>query len=270
MSIGNFMLVRNEAPWIGAHLENVMPYLAEAVYYDGNSDDGTPEIIASYPKAKLVRNKDPKDLKDDYVRLFNDCLHELTTDYAIFLHPDMWVENPELLRDFKSDAIALSCEVISYAGEPGKQLYRIEGRSKVWKNIYQLKPDLGAHYFGHYGAQNEDVYFSEITGDEHIHHNADLRAYPYEVKDSGLIIHHFSDVRTYYRRLDRMVKSLMSYGYDLDTAVTIAKAHPRVTLESGGGYIHPTMVIDQIDFVPTSYPEGFLECQRKSEGVLDA
>ena len=262
MSIGTFILVKNEAPWIGAHLENIFPHVSEAVFYVGNSQDGMPEIISLYP-AKLVRNKDPKDLKDDYVRLFNECLHQLSTDFAIFLHPDMWVENPERMQGFMSDATALSCRVISYAGEPGGQLYRIDGdgRSSAWKNVYRLKPDLGHHYFGHYGAQNEDVYFSEITGDEHIHYGPNFRAYPYEVKDSGLIIHHFSDVRPYERRLDRMVKSMKAQGWpDPEKS---AREHPRVTLKSCGGFI----------FTPVEWPEGWLDCKARAEnkmGVLDA
>lgn len=260
MSIGSFILVRNEGPWIGAHLENIAPHIDEAVFYDGNSTDGTPEIIQSYPKARLFRNKDPRDLKDDYVRLFDECLKELRTDYAIFIHPDMWIENPWILRDFKSDAIALSSRMISYAGNPGEQLYRIEGRGEAWKNIYRLKPDLGAHYHGHYGAQNEDVYFSEITGDEHIHHGSDFSRYPYVVSDSGLIIHHFSDVRPYERRLDRMVKCLINQGYPPEAAAAIAPQHPRVSLKNGAGF----------NFVPVDWPEGWLADRQASEGRVEA
>jgi hypothetical protein len=259
MSVGTFMLIKDERPWIGAHLENLLPHIDQAVFYDGNSQDGTPEIISRYPKATLRRGMDPKDLKDDYVALFNSALRELNTDFAAFIHPDMYVENPEAFRTMP-DAQALSCRIISYAGEPGGQLYRIDGRGEAWKNIYRINPDLGHHYFGHYGAQNEDVYFSEITGDEHLHHGSDFKQYPYEVKDSGIIIHHFSDVRTYERRLSRMFRCLVNQGYSPEEAVRLAPTHPRVSLKDGMGFT----------FVKADYPRGWLECNERSLGVTNA
>lgn len=239
MSIGTFTLIKNEIHWLKEHIENVAPHLDQMVFFDGNSTDGTLEMLYSakeiWPHIKIVENKDPKDLKDDYVRLFNECMRTLATNWAFFLHPDMWIENPKRLRVIRNHpGVSMSTRMISYAGDPAlnDDLYRIEtGRADRWKNIYRLRePDLGAHYHGWYGAANEDVYFSKITGDFHHFHGIDFSAYPYEVADSGLRVHHFSDVRPYARRFGRMRKCLMNQGYPSTTATRYAKIHPRVTL----------------------------------------
>lgn len=256
MSIGTFILVREEILWIRSHIERVLPFVDEMVFFDGGSTDGTLEVIKEIQsghldgrKIKLFEDKREKDLKDDYVRLFDECLRSLSTDLAWFLHPDMWVSNPERIPEVaKSDAIALSTDIESFAGNPGGQLYCIEGRGQKWKNIYRLRnPDLGAHYHGWYGAANEDVYFREITGGRHDHYGAEFGKYPYPVQDSGIKVMHFSDVRTRERRLGRMVTCLVHQGYDPETAKRIAEHHPRVTLDDGIGF----------KFIPVEYPDGF-------------
>lgn len=258
MTIGSFILIRNEADWLRAHLVNLLPHIDEMVFFDGNSTDGTLEILKAFKsrhphgrKIKLFQDKDPRDIKDDYVRLFNECLRSLSTDLALFIHPDMFVDNPEALRDITGDSPAYSCHMTSYAGNPGGKLYRINGRGEAWKNIYRLKPDLGAHYHGHYGAANEDVYFSEITGDEHKHHGTDFNKYPYPVTDSSLKIHHFSDVRSFNRRLGRMVSCLLAQGYSVADAKRLAATHPRVTLKDGMGFT----------FSECEYPEAMIDAR---------
>ena len=146
----------------------------------------------------------------------------------------------------------------SYAGEPDGRLYRINGRGEVWKNIYRLKPDLGAHYHGHYGAQNEDVYFSEITGDEHKHHGSDLHKYPYTVGDSMVRIHHFSDVRSMARRLGRMKSCLLNQGYSQADAERLAPTHPRVTLKDGMGFT----------FTECQYPEAMIDARMAATKLI--
>ena len=260
MSLGSFTLVKNEARWIGAHLLRVLPFLDQMVFFDGNSTDGTVEIIEriamDYPgKVKLFKNRDPKDLLGAYERMFNDCLWSLDTDLAIFLHPDMFVVNPEKFAQVKkSKAVALSSKMRSFAGEPDGPLLEIVGRAEVWKNIYRLRnPDLGAHYHGFYGAVAEDVYFSAITGEQHAHFGGNLKEYPYAVEDSGLEILHFSDVRTRERRIDRMVKCGISQGVTAEKSLDVAVRHPRVTLEDGHGF----------SFIPAEYPDEFLAAKRK-------
>lgn len=267
MSIGTFMLVKNEAPWIGAHILNVLPWVDEMVFYDGNSMDGTLDIIevikAESPegrKIKLYRNADPKDLCDDYVRLFSECMRELSTDLAWFLHPDMCVINPEQISNIaNSDAVAMTTSIRSFGGEPDGVLFEIEGgRMSLWKNIYRLhNPDMGAHYFGHYGAWNEDVYFSEITGGEHDHHGHNMDRYPYDVHPSGLYILHFSDVRTYERRLGRMTTCLKNQGMPQDLAAEVAAEHPRVTLKPGTYRGVP------FNFITAEWPAKMVEDRNK-------
>lgn len=267
MSLGAFTLVKNENQWIAAHLLNIIPWVDEVVLFDGNSTDGTLEIIEAIQayekhgeKIKLFRDKDPKDLRGDYVRLFDECLRSLGTDLAAFIHPDMLLVNPSQILAVKdSPAVALTTSIKSFAGEPGGELLRIKGRQSLWKNIYRLrKPDLGAHYAGFYGAAEEDVYFSAITGNQHHHYGPDLDKYPYEIEHSGIEILHFSDVRPLSRRIGRMRSCLLNQGYSPDDAEKILAAHPRVTLKSG-----TDLVGNQYEFAPAEYPAEFLEARRK-------
>ena len=136
----------------------------------------------------------------------------------------------------------------SYAGDPGGQLYKIDGRATRWKNIYRLRnPDIGAHYYGFYGHADEDTYFEAITGDEHKHHGEEFHRYPYEVKDAGLRIMHFSDVRPHARRLQRMKACMVNQDKEPSLIDELAENNPRVTLQSGYGF----------KFTPAEYPEIF-------------
>lgn len=265
MSIGSYTLILNEAEWIAPCILRVLPFIDEMVYYDGGSRDGTVEIIRAIQKEhkdggkiKLFFNKTPKNLQDDYTKLSNECLHELSTDFAMFLHPDMFVSNPEQFMKCKDNAaFAMSCKMRSFAGDPGGQLYEIKGRGEAWKNITRIRnPEMGAHYFGWYGAYNEDVYLSEITGEEHNIYD-DFTKYPYLIDDSGIEILHFSDVRPYKRRLERMRRCLLNQGRNPDTVDALAKSHPRVSLENGAGFV----------FTPTTYPEDFMLLDGKYEDL---
>lgn len=258
--IGSFTLIKNEAPWIGAHLEMWLPHLSEMVFFDGNSTDGTVEIILDVIhnhrhgyKVKLFTDKDPKNLQEDYVRLFDECLHSVESDLAFFLHPDMLPARVPANSNHMSGAIAASVAMRSFGGEPEVSLYEIKGRCPDWKNIYRLRnPDLGAHYHGHYGHETEDVYFKAITGDKHIL-KEDLTKYPYPIVKSGIEVLHFSDVRPYERRIERMVKCLANNKWPEDDAKRHAADHPRVTFKSGG----------QFKFEPAEWPIEYVEARKK-------
>lgn len=250
--VGTFTLIRNESRWIRAHLLSWLPFVDEQVFFDGNSTDGTLEIIEDIAKnhpfgkrIKLFKNRDCADLDSSYQLVFNDCLRSLTTDYAIFAHPDMILDDPGNIG-FLGDAASYTSSMRSFAGEPDGQLYEIKtGRAESWKNVYRLhNPDLGLHYYGAYGSDNEDCYFSKITGNEHRYRGEDYSSYPYEVKDSGIKISHFSDVRTRERRIDRMVKCLRNQGKSAEEAALIAQIHPRVTFQKAYGFT----------FEPCDYP----------------
>jgi hypothetical protein len=254
LSVGTFTLIKNEIAWIRRHLESWLPHVDEMVFFDGHSTDGTVEEISRFRglenghKIVLVEHKDPKDLQDDYVRLFNECLRTLKTDYAIFAHPDMILREPGGIRSL-GKAFAYYAHMRNFAGNPGEQVFEvIAGRSITWKNIYRLRnPDLGLHYFGHYGAANEDCYFSKITGNSHElplsnvntggfgANKWEMDGYPYKVLDSSIRIDHYSDVRPLERRIDRMYKCLLNQGYSEDEARKISREHPRVTLKDGCG-----------------------------------
>lgn len=263
MSLGTFTIIRNEAPWIAGHLLNLLPFVDEMVFFDGNSSDGTVEIIeairAEHPdgkKIKLHLGKDPLDLRDDYVRVSDECLHSLSTDLAWFAHPDFWVVDPSRILAVKdSTALAIKTRMRSFAGEPDGQLYEIsEGRQEYWKNIYRLKnPDLGAHYHGHYGHHLEDVYFREVTGDSYENHAPYFDRFPYEVEDSGIEVLHFSDVRPKERRIERMVRCTLNQGFKPIKAAERAANHPRVTFQNGGGF----------KFTPAEYPAEMVAANNK-------
>ncbi len=260
-SVGSYILIKNEAQFIAGHLLSWLPILDQMVFLDGNSTDGTLEIIKAIrkensfgDKIKLIENKDPKDLRDDYVRLFDEALHAVDCEMAFFLHPDMIADvRPDNFNRL-DDALAASVKMRSFAGEPGGELFELKGRGEDWTSIKRLRnPDLGLHYHGWYGSHHEDTYFSKITGNEHI--NPYPQAQPYDVVESGLEVLHFSDVRPYARRLGRMRTCLDNQGWGKKlTAQQIedkAVNHPRVTLKSDDTY----------KFIPARYPGEFLAAQ---------
>lgn len=240
MNFGTFTLIKNEIQWIGPHLCAWLPYVDEMVFYDGNSTDGTISTIELVrdqhelgKKIKLFKNKDINDFDEDYTKMSNLCLHELSTDFAMFLHPDMFPsKGMENLKNL--NAIAYTTHKVSYAGDNMFELLKFKnGRNELWKDIMRLNnPDLGLHYFGAYGAANEDTYFSAITGNEHLFYGTSFNLYPYPIDDSGLWIDHFSDVRPYKRRFERMYKSLLNQGRGTVEALSEAENHPRVSLKS--------------------------------------
>lgn len=280
MSVGTFTLVRNEAQFIGPHIERFLPFVDKMVFYDGNSTDGTLEIIKGFiekdyngDRIVLRENKDPKDLKGDYVRLFDECLHELDTEWGMFVHPDMWPINPIAIKDFgtmneQKESQAMTTRMHSYGGEPGGQVLKFtEGRQKTWKNIFRLKnPDMDAHYVGFYGAPEEDVYFRAITGDEHRYYKDRYHIYPYKIVDSWLELMHFSDIRPYERRLGRMKTCMEHQGYSKEEIERIAPNHPRVKLEDSKNF-----KLSRIEDMP-EYPHylKFKESQRKYQELINA
>lgn len=254
MSLGAYTIIRNEVHWVGFCVMAAKDIVSDFVYFDGNSTDGTPELLEYIAKKydiniKVVRDQDPKDLKDDYVRVFNGCLNTLTTKYAFFLHPDMIITDHN--GPLKVGPFAYSTNMDSFCGDPQGWISRFtEGRTDKWKNI--MIRDFGLHYFGHYGVSNEDMYFKDITGSDHVLHS-DFKKYPYKVHDSGIKINHYSDVRTYRRRLTRMASCLTNEFPNLkkDAAEEVASAHPRVILE-------PHFKYPQFKFEPvTKHPEVF-------------
>lgn len=241
MTTGIFQLVKDEILWVGPWLACWLPHVEQIVIFDGNSTDGTLDVIKDFQrnhpdgkKIDLFENKDPKDLRDDYVKHWNEAISKLRTDWAAFIHPDMVSPNPEKISNI-GDGVAAFSRMRSFAGEPGGQLYEIEGRGARWKNLY--RNDFGLTYHGWYGAANEDCYHTEIVGASRVHHGQNFDRYPYEVRDSGLELLHFSDVRPFVRRLDRMKKCLHNQGLPESQIDSIALAHPRVTLKDGAGLV---------------------------------
>jgi hypothetical protein len=237
------------------------------VFYADDCRDGTIDIIREFQadhkdghKIQLFCNKKAGN-DESFGRMFNACMWELNTDLAWFLHPDMWVVNPEAIAAVKdSQSVALYTHVESYAGEPGGQLFRIDGsgRTDKWKNIYRLRnPDLGCHYYARYpGDTREDCYFSAITGDSHVFME-DPEHYPYVVEDSGIKVLHFSDVRSFERRYFRMRRYGELQGCQIERLENEIKKHPRITFMDGqyGGR--------DFRFIPAEYPAEFLAARSK-------
>lgn len=234
-SLGAFTIIKNEAHWVGFCLMACRPFVNEFVYFDGNSTDGTVELLKYIKKKykiriRLFEGMDPKDLQEDYVRIFNECLKQVKSDYAMFLHPDM--VSVDSFPDLSDQELAYFVTMRSFAGEPGKTLYEImEGRKSRWKSI--MRNDLGLHYYGHYGAAEEDMYFQEITGPEHCLFD-NFAMYPYRIQDSGIRLNHYSDVRPLERRMNRMATCLTNQrkGMSREEALKLAAEHPRVSFRN--------------------------------------
>jgi len=45
MSLGSFILIKNESQWIAPHILRVLPFIDQMVFFDGNSTDGTLEYL---------------------------------------------------------------------------------------------------------------------------------------------------------------------------------------------------------------------------------
>lgn len=265
MSLGIFSIVKNEASFIGFSVMSFKDIVSSFVYFDGNSTDGTVELLEYISKKykvniEIVKDQDPKDLKDDYVRVFDECLNTLKTDYAFFAHPDMICVSHKGAPP--KGPFAYSTAMDSFCGDPQGWISRFtEGRTDKWKNI--MIRDFGLHYFGHYGVSNEDMYFKDITGSDHVLHT-DFSKYPYKVHDSGIKINHYSDVRPYRRRLTRMASCLRNEfpNFTQEAAEEVASSHPRVTLE-------PHFKYPQFKFEPaTKHPEVFTNHNSEFASVL--
>lgn len=235
MSITAFTILKNEIDYIGYSIMSILDYVDELVYADGGSTDGTIELIEHIKKKydkdnkiKLFKNKDCKDLKKDYTRLFNWVLKQCTSDYVMFWHADMIMTNPKAFKNIKEPTIRYFINMVSFV--KGGNKYFSSGRANRWHTIY--KNDYGLHQYGDYGSVHEDFYFRDITGDEHI--ICDLNPnLSYETQDSRLKAYHFCESKDYNRRVDKMVKSLVNCNWIKDEAIKVAKIHPRVTLKSG-------------------------------------
>lgn len=236
MRVSAYTLIKDEAPWVGFCIMAARDHVSEFVYFDGNSTDGTLELLEYIKKTygvniRVFRGMDPKDLRDDYVRMFNECIKWCDGDYVWFLHPDMVLATPPTLEVLRIGPLAYSVGMESFGGDPGHWPLKItSGRTDKWKSI--MRNGFGLHYDGWYGTADEDMYFSDITGKQH-HLYGDFDLYPYEVVPSGITLFHYSDVRPYTRRIERMVKCLMNENPKMErqAAYDVAKAHPRVCLE---------------------------------------
>jgi glycosyltransferase involved in cell wall biosynthesis len=236
LKVSAWSVVKNEAQFIGYGLMSILPYVDEVVYFDGNSTDGTLRLLdyikGKYDpqnKIKVFLDKDFSDFKQDYVRVFNECMKACSGDYLFYLHPDMICVNPgDLLKRDKWQALAYWAGMRSFAGEDlGLEITK--GRTNAWKLI--MKNSFGLHYAGYYGSPEEDMYFRSITGKEYVVHK-DMRKYPYEVKDSGINLWHFCECKPKVRREKKMETVLSTNGADPQTIKEALAAHPRVHLES--------------------------------------
>lgn len=237
MKLSAFSIVKNEAQFIGYGAMSILPYVDQIVYADGNSTDGTLEILEHIKKAyagdklKILRGWDFKDFKEDYVRLFNDLMKQCAGEYLWYCHPDMILREPGRIADIGKDgALAYYLNMRSFGGED-LDLEITKGRTDKWKTI--MKNTLGLHYWGHYGDANEDMYFREITGDEHIVRPR-MDDYPFQVKDLGAHVEHYCECKPRKRREEKMETVLRTVG-GITNAVAIKDVlanHPRIHLQT--------------------------------------
>lgn len=247
MKISVFSPVKNEVDFIGYSVMSVLPYVHEIIYGVAPSDDGTVELLNHLKANHDTEGKlkifaggpgepnwdfDPLDMKA-YNDSYNFLIEQATGEAVWFLHPDMIVTNPEQIgkqEDVNLSALAWWTNISSFARDQKTEI--VAGRTKRWKNIHMK--DYGLHYFGGYGSQNEDMYFREITGDAYRHHGDEFQEYPFEVADSGINVNHYCELKSYKRRLEKMVRCLKTlYPNTPDQHIQdMAAQHPRVTLEA--------------------------------------
>ena len=270
MTVSAFSVIKNEAQFIGYGLMSIFPFVDEIVYFDGNSTDGTLEILdyikAKYDKGnqiKVFRDRDFKDFKDDYVRVFNECMGECSGDYLWYVHPDMILtgagdlENREDWKEF-----AYFVNMRSFAGEDmGMEITK--GRASKWKTI--MKRGLGLKYWGHYGHPHEDMYHEAITGESHVVCR-NMRDYPYIVGDSGIKINHYCECKPRKRREQKM-ETVMRTAYNINEEgplFDLVMNHPRVHLRNQNGQF------GEFEFTPVQGqpPDLFSYYKKELEEVL--
>jgi hypothetical protein len=274
MKVSAFAAIKNEAHFIGYGLMSILPFVDEVVYGDGNSTDGTLELLNYIQtrhdpdgKIKVYQGMDFKDLKEDYVRVFNELMGECSGDYLWYCHPDMILTEPGILaqKDSMKD-LAYWVNMRSFAGEDlDKEI--VKGRTDKWKTL--MKNDFGLHYWGVYGHTHEDMYFADITGDEHLVHK-DMNAYPFDVKDSGIKISHFCECKPRKRREEKMKNVLVATDY-LDPSNETATFdfimnHPRVHLQNQNSKWGEFVFEDRKD----PLPDVFGKYKMEFETVLGA
>src|SRR3990167_2412501 len=244
MSVSVFALIKNESQFIGYSVMSLLPYVDEFCYGDGNSTDGTLELLDYIKKKydpenkiKVFRDFDFSDFKDDYVKKFNEIMNKANGGYKFYCHPDMILTDPgQLVNREKWKDFAYFVYMRSFAGED-MDLEIIKGRTNKWKTI--MKNGFGLHYWGYYGDQNEDMYFKAITGDTHRVYQ-DMRQYPFQVGDSGVKISHFCECKPRARREEKMKTVFKTVGlmktddseiHEFD----LVSSHPRVHLQNHSG-----------------------------------
>lgn len=216
-----------------------LPFVHQFIYaLDEKSDDGTRELLnhikKHYAYEKLIVFDHPTFHPSDqeaYNGAFNACIDKSTGDAMWFLHPDMIVTKGAGLEE---GPLAWWTNITSFAGDLQTQITK--GRTSKWKNIHANKFNL--RYFGGYGSVNEDFYHTDITGHSYRHYGEEFSLYPFEVKDSGISINHYCEVKEYKRRYEKMKLCLRTQHPEFDDSriEELAVQHPRVTLEPSGSF----------------------------------
>lgn len=228
--------VKDEAPWIGYSIMSCLDQIHEFIYaVDSESKDGTFDLLRhikdKYAHEKLIIIEHPTFNPMDtpaYNNAFNVCIEKATGEACYFLHPDMLILNPEAILTMP-DSMAWWTNVTSFAGD--FQTVISKGRCDKWKNIHAKKFSL--QYCGGYGSQNEDFYHRDITGKSFKHFGSEFSRYPFAVRDSGINVNHYCELKSYKRRLEKMKICLKTQiPGAVDSAIEeMAIQHPRVTLE---------------------------------------
>lgn len=270
MKISAWSVVKNEAQFIGYGLMSILNHIDEVVYFDGNSTDGTLRLLDyikgkydTQNKIKVYQDKDFSNFKEEYVRVFNECMKACTGDYLWYVHPDMILTDPGKLVDranWKSKAFYVNMR--SFGGED-MELEIVAGRTNKWKTI--MKNAFGLEYWGVYGHPHEDMYFKHITGNQHVVHK-DMTMYPFKVEDSGIKISHFCECKPLARREQKMETVLRTVEGETNQALInrILSIHPRVTLQDNDTSFGAFRFIPRAD----PLPEVFAKHREEFEAVL--
>jgi glycosyltransferase involved in cell wall biosynthesis len=181
-----------------------------------------------------------------YNHAYNYAIDKARGDAVWFLHPDMIVTNPEAIPKVSEGHLAWWTQITSYARDMQTEI--LQGRASRWKNIHAKQ--FGLHYYGGYGSTNEDFYHGGITGKAYRHHGQDFTEYPFNVVNSGIMVDHYCELKSYERRFEKMKRCLKTQHPYLEDAriEELAKRHPRVSLETQG------KTFGHFEFGPSSLP----------------
>jgi glycosyltransferase involved in cell wall biosynthesis len=236
LKISAFSFCGNEVSYIGYSTMSLLPYVDEVIWADGNSNDGTLDLIKHIQtqydpekKVKLFEGFLFENYREDYDEKFNWLLKRCSGDWVIFNHADMvwldpWKIRPLLEAIHEDDFIwGLRVNFRSFIND---RWHCMEENDYTWPLIY--KNAHGLHHRGAYGTPYEDFYFED--GLRHDIRSSRRDSEEIRIFHSSIWMHHYRSCKPEWQRLDKMVKQFKATFPEksLEECTQLAKQHPYI------------------------------------------